>query len=68
MADSETIERARQADREVLGRGMQLIARMLRRAPREFTFGGFGATLFAIATVGSSYVLGWVTDDGGLRW
>ena len=63
MADSETIERARQADREVLGRGMQLIARMLRRAPRQFAFGGFGAALFAIATVGSSYVLGWVTDD-----
>lgn len=63
MADSETIERARQADREVLGRGMQLIARMLRRAPREFAFGGFGAALFAIATVGSSYILGWVTDD-----
>ena len=63
MADSETIERARQADREVLGRGIALIARMLRRAPREFAWGGVGTTLFAIATVGSSYVLGWVTDD-----
>lgn len=63
MADSETIERARQADRQVLGRGMALIARMLRRAPREFAWGGVGTTLFAIATVGSSYVLGWVTDD-----
>ena len=63
MADSETIERARQADREVLGRGIALIARMLRRAPREFAWGGAGTTLFAIATVGSSYVLGWVTDD-----
>lgn len=63
MADSETIERARQADREVLGRGMQLIARMLRRAPREFALGGAGTTLFAIATVASSYVLGWATDE-----
>jgi ATP-binding cassette, subfamily B, bacterial len=63
VADSETIERARQADREVLGRGIQLIARMLRRAPRPFAVGGLGAALFAVATVGSSYVLGWVTDD-----
>ncbi|MEX2424207.1 MAG: ABC transporter ATP-binding protein [Acidimicrobiia bacterium] len=63
MADIETIERARKPDREVLGRGMQLIRRMLRRAPKEFALGGLGTTIFAIATVGSSYVLGWVTDD-----
>jgi ABC-type multidrug transport system fused ATPase/permease subunit len=63
VADSETIERARQADREVLGRGIQLILRMLRRAPKEFVIGGLGTTLFAVATVGSSFVLGWATDD-----
>ncbi|MFP5330962.1 MAG: ABC transporter ATP-binding protein, partial [Acidimicrobiia bacterium] len=63
MADTETVERARQADREVLGRGMQLIVRMLRRAPKEFTIGGIGTTLFAVATVASSYVLGWATDE-----
>jgi len=62
VANTETIEGARKPDREVLGRGLQLIARMLRRAPRQFALGGLGTTLFAVATVGSSYVLGWVTD------
>lgn len=42
---------------------MQLIVRMLRRAPREFTLGGVGTTIFAVATVASSYVLGWATDE-----
>ena len=46
-----------------MGRGFQLILRMLRRAPKEFALGGVGTTLFAVATVGSSYVLGWVTDE-----
>ena len=63
MADTETIERARKPDREILGRGFQLIGRMLKRAPKEFALGGLGTTMFAIATVASSYVLGWVTDD-----
>lgn len=45
------------------GRGWALIRRQLRRAPRQFAFGGLGTTLFAAATVASSYVLGWVTDD-----
>jgi len=63
VADTEILERARKSDREVLGRGIQLIGRMLRRAPKQFALGGFGTTLFAVATVGSSYVLGWVTDD-----
>lgn len=63
MADTETIEQAQQADREVLGRGMKLIGRMLRRAPKEFAIGGTGTILFAIATVASSYVLGWATDE-----
>jgi ATP-binding cassette, subfamily B, bacterial len=62
VADTETIARASDPDREVMGRGLQLIRRMLHRAPREFALGGFGTTLFAVATVGSSYVLGWVTD------
>ncbi len=63
MADTETIARAKDSDRAVMGRGLQLIRRMLLRAPREFTLGGLGTTLFAVATVGSSYVLGWVTDE-----
>lgn len=63
MADTETIQRAARSDRKVIGRGLQLIRRMLRRAPRQFTVGGIGTTVFAVATVASSYVLGWVTDD-----
>jgi ATP-binding cassette, subfamily B, bacterial len=63
VADTEIIERARQPDRKVIGRGAQLIVRMLRRAPRQFALGGAGTALWAVATVGSSYVLGWVTDS-----
>jgi ATP-binding cassette, subfamily B, bacterial len=63
VADTETIQSASRPDREVLGRGMQLISRMLRRAPKEFALGGAGTTLWAIATIASSYVLGWATDD-----
>jgi ABC-type multidrug transport system fused ATPase/permease subunit len=44
-------------------RGWALIARQVKRAPAQFTFGGVGTTLFAAATVASSYVLGWVTDS-----
>lgn len=47
----------------VLGNGRHLIGRQLRRAPREFTFGGIGTTLFAGMTILSSFVLGWVTDE-----
>src|SRR5690606_39631805 len=48
--------------RPVGGRGAALIWRQLKRAARQFTIGGVGTTLFAGATVASSYVLGWVTD------
>lgn len=47
----------------LLGSGRRLIARQLRRAPREFAFGGIGTTLYAGMTVLSSYVVGWITDD-----
>lgn len=49
-------------DVALLGNGRHLIGRQLRRAPREFTFGGVGTTLFAGMTILSSFVLGWVTD------
>jgi ATP-binding cassette subfamily B protein len=49
-------------DVALLGNGRHLIGRQLRRAPREFTFGGIGTTLFAGMTILSSFVLGWVTD------
>lgn len=44
-------------------RGWALIARQVRRAPSQFAWGGVGTTIFAAATVASSYVLGWVTDS-----
>jgi ABC-type multidrug transport system fused ATPase/permease subunit len=45
------------------GEGLALIWRQLTRARREFTLGGIGTLLFALATVASSFVIGWVTDD-----
>ena len=36
---------------------------MLRRARRQFTLGGIGTLCYALATIASSYVIGWVTDD-----
>jgi ATP-binding cassette subfamily B protein len=47
----------------LLGSGRDLIGRQLRRAPREFAFGGIGTTLFAGMTILSSFVLGWITDS-----
>jgi ABC-type multidrug transport system fused ATPase/permease subunit len=49
-------------DIALLGKGRHLIARQLRRAPREFTFGGLGTTLFAGMTILASFVVGWITD------
>ena len=49
-------------DVALLGSGRQLIARQLRRAPREFLFGGVGTTLYAGMTILSSFVLGWIID------
>lgn len=50
-------------DIALLGRGRHLIARQLKRAPKEFTFGGIGSLLYAAMTIVSSYVIGWVTDE-----
>jgi ABC-type multidrug transport system fused ATPase/permease subunit len=49
-------------DVALLGSGRQLIARQLRRAPKEFLFGGIGTTLYAGMTILSSFVLGWIID------
>jgi ABC-type multidrug transport system fused ATPase/permease subunit len=43
-------------------RGLALIARMLRRAPRGFGVGAAGTTVYAAMTILSSYVIGWITD------
>lgn len=45
------------------GEGLALIWRQLRRARRPFAIGILGTALFAVATVVSSFVIGWVTDD-----
>lgn len=50
-------------DVALLGGGRVLIARQLRRAPKEFGVGGIGTVLYAIMTIVSSYVIGWITDS-----
>ncbi|CAN5304953.1 ABC transporter ATP-binding protein [soil metagenome] len=42
--------------------GWRLVFRQLRRAPRQFGLGMVGTTIYAIATVLSAVVIGWVTD------
>jgi len=49
-------------DVALLGSGRHLIGRQVRRAPREFLFGGVGTTIYAGMTIVSSYVIGWITD------
>lgn len=51
------------ADAELLGKGGHLIWRQLGRAKREFTVGGIGTVLYALMTVLSSFVMGWITDS-----
>ncbi len=48
---------------EKMGQGFNLIRRQLKRAPKEFLIGGIGTVLYAVMTILSSYVLGWITDD-----
>jgi ATP-binding cassette, subfamily B, bacterial len=63
MGTDDTTADERAIDVALLGKGRTLIARQLRRAPREFTIGGLGTVLFAAMTIVSSYVIGWVTDS-----
>ncbi len=46
-----------------MGQSWHLIGRQLRRAPREFAVGGAGAILFAVMTIASSFVVGWIMDS-----
>ena len=48
---------------DLLGRGFHLIWRQLKRAPKEFAVGGLGSALYAVMTVVSSLVIGWITDS-----
>ncbi len=43
--------------------GWALVVRQVRRAAKPFAAGGVGTLLYAVATVGSSLVIGWVTDQ-----
>jgi len=56
------LEQSLQSERKVLGRGLQLIRRQLRRAPRQFTLGFAGTALYAVMTIASAYVIGYATD------
>lgn len=49
-------------DVALLGNGRHLIWRQLKRAPKEFTIGALGTTLYAAMTILSSFVLGWIID------
>lgn len=49
-------------DVALLGSGRHLIGRQVKRAPKEFLFGGVGTTIYAGMTILSSYIIGWITD------
>ena len=51
------------SDRTDLTRGLSHVAAMVRLHPRPFTVAVVGAAVFAGATVMSTVVLGWITDD-----
>jgi ABC-type multidrug transport system fused ATPase/permease subunit len=63
MTADTTPAELRPVDAALFGRGRDLIARQLRRAPREFALGGLGTTLYAAMTIVSSLVIGWITDS-----
>jgi len=60
----------------VIGRGLRILLLVVREEPRLFALSVFGSTLFGLATVASSYVLGEVTQrvvipslrDGHATW
>ncbi|MDX1658652.1 MAG: ABC transporter ATP-binding protein [Nitriliruptorales bacterium] len=47
----------------LLRRGVRVVRVALTNAPKQFTFGGLGAALYAGMTILASVVLGWVTDE-----
>ncbi len=63
MTATASRRRADKPDRSLLGRGSQLIWRQLRRAPREFALGIGFTSLHSVATIASSYVIGWAVDS-----
>ncbi len=63
MTVNSTPHQADQPARSLLGRGSRLILRQLRRAPREFALGIGFTTLHSVATIVSSYIIGWAVDS-----
>ena len=63
MASNTILDEARRSERRVLGRGTELIIRQLRRAPKEFGVGLAATSVYAVATIISSYLIGWATDS-----
>ncbi len=57
------IKQSLQSERKVIGRGLQLIRRQLSRAPRQFAIGLIGTLIYAVATIGSAYAIGYATDE-----
>ena len=56
-------EDRRRAPAGMLRRGLAVIGVALRGAPGPFALGGIASTVFAAATVASSLVLRWITDE-----
>ena len=63
MSTSEVVAQSRQTGREAFRYAVQLIRRQLGRARREFGYGLAGTVVYAVMTIASSYVIGWVTDS-----
>ena len=63
MTTNAILDEARRPEHKVLGRGAELIMRQLRRAPKEFAVGFVATSVYAVATIASSYVIGWATDS-----
>ena len=63
MTGNTILEEARQPERKVLGRGARLILRQLRRAPKEFGLGLGATSVHSVATIITSYVIGWAIDS-----
>lgn len=63
MTSNAILDEARRPEHKVLGRGVELILRQLRRAPKEFAVGFAATSVYAVATIVSSYVIGWATDS-----
>ncbi len=63
MTTDAIIEQSRQSEHQVIGRGLQLIQRQVRRAPRQFGLGFAGTVLYAVMTIASAYVIGYATDE-----